>query len=187
MPQISSGWPVGSAGSVGRVSTRQFVKPSLLRATVRWDSPRLSSTLIRRRLSSPTLAAPALKTELARYGMSFAVRMGLPGYRVKSSFICWFTPMCLCCSTAGDPQPAYAATQLVHVGQREQPGQGRLRALVQVGPLRSKAVIACPGLRVPQGNAQIVLAEEPLEHLVGQVHPTRVPGDRVCRSVCFDH
>ena len=54
-----------SAGSVGRGSICQLVKPSVLRATVRWDSPRLSSTRMRRRVSPSTLVAPALKTELA--------------------------------------------------------------------------------------------------------------------------
>ena len=59
--------------------------------------------------------------------------------------------------------------------------------MVQIRALRSEAVIARPGLRVPQWSGQIVPAEIPLERLFSQVRPTRLPGGCVRRDIRFDH
>jgi hypothetical protein len=51
----------------------------LLRATVRCEWPRRSSTRMRSKVSPSMSVAPALKTVLAGYGRSLAVRIGLAG------------------------------------------------------------------------------------------------------------
>ena len=64
-PQISSEWLFGLGGKVGLGSIRQEPIPSGLRATVRWESPRRSSTRSSKRTSPPIRVTPALKTEFA--------------------------------------------------------------------------------------------------------------------------
>ena len=55
---------MGASSGVG--SNRQPETPSALRATVRCEMPRRSSTRTSRTVSPPTRAAPGLKIELAR-------------------------------------------------------------------------------------------------------------------------
>src|SRR6476469_8023102 len=84
-PQASSVKFSGSEAKLGLESIFQFDTPSLLRATVRCEWPRRSSTRTRRIVSSPISQAPALNTVFGGEGQSCAVRIGLLGWRWNSS------------------------------------------------------------------------------------------------------
>jgi hypothetical protein len=85
IPQISSGYSSGFAGSVGVVSTRHPSIPFAERAAHKCDSPRRSSTRHSSNVSpSASLTAPALNTLLIGYGQSRLLRIGLPSYRVNN-------------------------------------------------------------------------------------------------------
>src|SRR4051812_5738733 len=71
------------------------------------------------------------------------------------------------------------AFELVHLGQGEEEGEGRLGALVPVDPILLEAVAASPGARVVELQAQVVAAEEPLEGDAGLVQPDGLLGGPV--------
>ena len=82
-PQSSSGYSSGvRAQNVGCASMRQSVTPSRLRAAVRCEMPRRSSTRTSSSVSpEASWAAPGLKTVCAGYGQSAAFSSGLRGWR----------------------------------------------------------------------------------------------------------
>jgi hypothetical protein len=85
MPQISSGWFSGLGIKVGSRSICQPSQPFRERATHRWDKPRRSSTRHSSKVvPSASSVAPALNTLLMGYGQCLPVRIGLPGWRIRS-------------------------------------------------------------------------------------------------------
>ena len=69
---------------------------------------------------------------------------------------------------------AAGAVQVHHRQQRDQPGQGRFGALVEVGPVGVKAVAAAAGLEVVEARPRVVVAGEPVEEGSGSGR-TRLP------------
>jgi hypothetical protein len=76
-------------------STIQFVYPSALRATTRWDRPVRSSTRTSSRVSPSNSVAAGLKTAFTICGQSAAVRIGFPAKRSKTSRGSCFNARCM--------------------------------------------------------------------------------------------
>src|SRR6478736_10470501 len=140
MPQISSGWFLGSGIKVGSLSICHPSTPLRERAAERCDKPRRSSTRQSSRVvPSASRVAPALNTLLIGYGQSLLVRIGFEGWLISSASK--RVPRRLTCFSAGTVMKGFPFVQaLVEISSQEEPS-------------RTRALILLPGFHWPDRDA----------------------------------
>ena len=150
--------------------------------------PRRSSTRTSRTVSSPTRAAPGLKTELAGYGTWSAVMIGLRRMaREQVGGVGTPSRVSLGWSRIGDDRRSAAGGHRRRVAdrarivadalERGQPHQRRLGALVAVDAGRRRGRRSRrPATGSAIGSAEVVVAQEPAVGPLDRVEVARVAG-----------
>ena len=168
-PHCSLSTPSAGASS-GSGSTVQPSIPLLDRATERCERPVRSSTRASRTVVPLSCAAAGLNAALIGYGQSSAVRIGLAGWRSKSSRVVHAVR-----SLAGAVDGGQSGR--VEQQRRAVDGERRFGALVVVRRLLAEPVAAAAGREVVERPVEAVAAEEPVERPLRALRVLRIAGD----------